>query len=205
MAGYSAIGDVGDTLVELLRDEITEREDGPDITRNEVALASPSDVETDDGLRLTLYLYRVSENAHLKNAERQEVDTDRFRDPPLALDLYYLLTAHPTGDADVTTNTSDQHKALGLAMQILRDNSILRDADLQGSLADGEELNISIHPQQMDEMGNIWSTFHETPFQPSVSYIVTPVLIESREEKEVQRVVEREVRYAMGSDGAEGT
>lgn len=205
MGGYSAIGDVGETLIELLRDEITGREVVPDVTRNEIALTSPNAVgEDDSNLRLTLYLYRIDENAHLKNTPRQEVDAETVAESPLALDLHYLLTAHPAGDPDVTTSSSDQHKVLGLAMQILQDDSILRGADLQGSLADDEELNVSMTPQATDEIGTIWNTFRETPFQPSVSYIVTPVLIEPHEREEVRRVVERDVRYSTESENADG-
>lgn len=87
--------------------------------------------------------------------------------------------------------TEEQHRVLGRAMQVIHDNSIIRGSDLKGSLADQPDLQVSISPQDMDEVMSIWSTFDETPFQPSVAYLVTPVLIESTEEEEVSRVVER--------------
>ena len=189
MRGYTAIEDVGWTLVELLRDRM-----GTDLIDQdrEVALSSPGDVGSGDGARLTLYLYRVTENDHLKNMQRQEADVDHYRRPPLVLDLYYLLTAHPSdGEGDGTERTEEQHRVFGRAMQVFHDNSILRGSDLKGSLANQEALRISIHSQDVDDVISIWSTFDETPFQPSVAYLVTPALIESTEKEEVSRVVER--------------
>ena len=203
MEGYTAIEDVGRTLVALLRDRM-----GPDLIDQdrEIALSSPNDAGTGDGSRLTIYLYRVTENGHLKNAQRRDVDVGRERRTPLALDLYYLLTAHPSdGGRDGMERTEEQHRVLGRAMQVLYDNPLIRGSDLKGSLSGQPELQVSIDPQDMDEVMSIWSTFDETPFQPSVAYLVTPVLIESTREEEVARVVERRLeeyswRMQVGED-----
>lgn len=189
MEGYTAIEDVGRTLVGLLRDRM--ETDLIDQDR-EIVLSSPNDAVPGDGARLTIYLYRITENSHLKNERRREVDVDRYRRPPLALDLYYLLTAHPSGEgSDGMERTEEQHRVLGRAMQVIHDNAIISGSDLRGSLADQPDLQISIDPQDMDEVMSIWSTFDETPFRPSVAYLVTPVLIESTETEEVSRVIER--------------
>ena len=168
-------------------------------TGNRAVLASPDDIGPGD--RLTLYLYEVSENPELKNAERQEMALGQFREPPLSLDLYYLLTAHPTGgdDGDAMSQAEAQHRALGRAMHILRDNSILRGSDLEGPLAEeGLDLHISMYPHSTDEIVSIWSTFQDRPFQPSVSYLVSPVTIESTRTRETQRVVEKDRRLSTG-------
>lgn len=194
MAGYSAVSDVSRTLVNALKDGMVDP--GPPevalVERDEVGLASPDDAG-DLSLRLTLYLYRVSENGHLKNAERQEIDVTRYKRPPLALDLYYLLTAHPATDGD--NDQMDPHLVLGRAMQVLHDGSVLEGFDAE------EEAYVSIYPQSMDEMANIWNTFQDESFQPSISYLVTPVLIESTEEETVQRVVERRIGQPQEDDG----
>lgn len=203
MGGYRAIEDVGRTLVELLKDRM-----GTDLIDQdrEIALSSPNVTGTDDGARLTLYLYRVAENGHLKNDRRREIDVDRYRGTPLALDLYYLLTAHPSnGGGEGMERTEEQHRVLGRAMQVIHDNSIIRGSDLKGSLSEQSDLQISIYPQAMDDVMSIWNTFDETPFQPSVAYLVTPVLIESTEDEEVSRIVERRLegyswRMQVGED-----
>lgn len=196
MATYSAIADVGKTLLELLQNQMSDT--GP-INKNEVGLVSPAELGQGDKVRLTLYLYHVSGNSHFKNDGKQTIDADTVKQSPLALDLYYLLTAHPSsgGGNDETRKTRDQHRVLGHAMQVLHDNAILSGSDLKGNLPTEEELHVSVNPQAMNEVTNIWNTFNEIPFRPSVSYLVSPVLIESTQEEEIQRVIEKEEQYRL--------
>lgn len=212
MASDSAIADVGQTLLAALRDRMSDLVD-----RDEIALASPSTLGNGNEARLTLFLYRITENADLKNARRHEIEPSspegppRFRPPPLALDLYYLLTAHPsTGGSDETERSSEQHLVLGRAMQVLHDNAILRGSDLRGSLTDDaeedepeEEVRISVTPTDppaMDNLVSLWGTFPDQPFQPSLSYLVSPVRIDSEREIPTGRVVDKEDRYYSDLD-----
>ena len=55
-------------------------------------------------------------------------------------------------------------------------------------------------PQGVDELTNIWNTFRETSFEPSVSYLVSPVVIDSERERTITRVREREEQYYVGSE-----
>lgn len=197
MARYSAISDVSKTLVTALKDGMVDP-GPPEVTlieSGEVGLASPDDA-VDLDLRLTLYLYRISENSHLKNARHQEIDATRHKRPPLTLDLYYLLTAHPAADGD--NGQIDPHLVLGRAMQVLHDRSVIEEFDGE------EEAYLSIYPQSMDEMGNIWSAFQDESFHPSVSYLVTPVVIESAKEEPVQRVVERRIEVPRSQENGGG-
>lgn len=193
MATDAAIADVGETLIETLRDRIDF------LDRDEIALASPSTVGDGEQLRLTLYLYRVTENADLKNSPRS-VTGNQLEDPPLALDLHYLLTAHPaTSGDDETARTIEQHSVLGRAMQVLQNEAVLRGSDLSGSLVDeGEDVRISMNPtasESFDQLMSMWSTFQEQPYQPSVSYLISPVFIEATKARPVRRVVEKTERY----------
>lgn len=204
MAGYSAIADAGETLVELLRTRIDEMADVIDVDRNEIGLASPGEMGDGSDLRLSVYLYRVAENGELMNAREERIDDDTYRPPPLALDLYYLLTAHPSGNrTDETDRAAQQHRVLGLAMQVMRDNAVVTGDDLQGSLADEGELRVSPSPQAVDETTNIWATFPETPLRPSVAYLAGPVLIESTREESVPPVLERTVDYSVDTEPPE--
>lgn len=198
MAGYSAIADVGETLVELLREEMSALVDS-----SEVALASPDAVGQGDDVRLTLFLYRVTENAHLKNQPRQAVDATTDRDAPLEVDLHYVLTAHPsTTGSDETAKSKEQHTVLGRAMQVLADNAIVRGSALEGTLA-GEDLYVSIEPDSAGELQNVWSTFQDEPFRPSVTYLVGPVAIESTEEESAARIVSRSMSSDPGGEGGD--
>lgn len=196
MAGSSAIADVGQTLVGVLRERMEDL-----VARNEIALASPDSVESGDDIRLTLYLYSLSESPHLKNERTDSGSVDRSGHP-LALDLHYLLTAHPAhSGADETARTAEQHSVLGRAMQVLQTDSILRGSDLKGSLDNTDELHVTIEQYSTDAIANIWTTFQEQPFRPSVSYIVTPVIIESTRKEEFEGVVRKTVEsYSWGQE-----
>lgn len=196
---YSGVADVGEILVELLQTEI---EQHFDIEDEGVSLLAPNEVGGQT--RLTVFLYQVTENGHLRDADWEGdagngENVGTADESPLVLDLHYLLTVHPkqgsqsgTGSTP-TERTSRQHELLGLAMQILYENSILRGSDLPESFA-GRELQISVESKSTDELTNIWSTFQKQPFRPSVAYRVTPVLIESTESEDLTRVEDRHIK-----------
>lgn len=191
VGNYRAIADVGQTLVDLLEARMSR------ISRGDVALASPdAQGERGNDWRLTLYLYDVAESDELRNADRRKPkpNADAVSKSPLVLDLQYLLTAHPSNGASAgTTDTVEQHEVLGQAMQVLRDNAILRGSELTGSLAGEDQLQISIKQESIDAVMNVWSTFPDQPYHPSVAYLVTPVTIESNRETPVRPVVTREI------------
>lgn len=185
MSDYTAIADVGDTLVELLRANMQDL-----IPADSIALVSPGEIEGKDNVRLSLFLYQVSENVYLKNQEMENMGASRLKAPPLALDLYYMLTSYPSpGIQDRTERTQEEHSILGRAMQVLHDNPILTGSVLKGSLSVYDnELHVMVTSMSLDDMSKIWSTFKEKSFRPSVCYLVTSVKIESTREKSITRV-----------------
>jgi hypothetical protein len=195
VAGYAAIAETSETLVELLRDRIDERGDVVAIDRSEIALVSPADVGADSDVRLSVCLYDVTENHVLKNQQRTVVDETRTRDPPLALDLRYLLTAFPSqSGSDETANTLDQQRVLGLAMQILREHGVLGPDELPASLAE-TDVQITLEDESLQAVSDLWSTFGDATFQPSVCYELSPVLIDPTTEQSVERVTEQGMEY----------
>lgn len=195
MASYAAIADASETLVELLRDRITERGDVVSVTRSEIALVSPADVGADSDVRLSLFLYDVTENSVLKNQEDVRVDSRRTKEAPLALDLWYVLTAFPSqAGGDDTATSLDQQRILGLAMQVLYDNSILGAEELPPSLAE-RDLQITLEDESLGAMTDVWNTFGDTSMQPSVTYLVSPVMIDATREQVTGRVTETERDY----------
>ena len=192
MSEYTAIADVGETLIDFLRGAM-----GDMISPNSIVLFSPGEIEDNDDVRLSLFLFQVNENIHMKNQEMQIVDPTRLKYPPLNLDLYYMLTSYPSsGIQDKTERTKEEHSILGRAMQVIYDNAILHGSVLRGSLAENnEEIHITQFPLNLDDMTKIWTTFQDKPFRPSICYIVTPTKIESTRERETQRVVERNLTH----------
>ena len=190
IADFAVIADVGETLIELLKENMKDL-----ITPDSIMLISPGDIEGNDNVRLSLFLYQVTENAHLKNQEMMNIGSTGLKNPPLTFDLYYMLTSHPsTGIQDKTERTKEEHSVLGKAMQVLNDNSLLKGSVLRGSLAENnEELRMTLTTLNLDDMTKIWTTFQDKLFRPSLCYLVTPVKIDSSREKQVKRVVERKL------------
>ncbi len=192
MSDYTAISDVGETLIDLLRDNMKDL-----ISPDSIVLFSPGELDANDSVRLSVFLYQVVENIHLKNQEMQIIDTTRLKYPPLSLDLYYMLTSHPSsGIPDKTERAKEEHSVLSRAMQVLHDNAILTGSVLKGSLANNDdELHIVFNPMSLDDMTKMWTAFPGKSFRTSASYLVTPVMIDSTHEMNVQRVLSKETDH----------
>lgn len=162
IASYTAIVDAGESIIQVLRDNMTpEPIPSPDM----IGLCSPA--ETGD-LRLGLYLYSIKENREYRSPEGG---------PVLALTLYYLLTAY--SNADIKQRAYDESYILGGALQVLRENSYIDNAYLQGSLAQANEaIHVQQHFLSPEEMQNIW-IFPEVPYRTSVGFMVYPVIIDT--------------------------
>lgn len=193
MADYTVIADVGATLIKLLQDNMEDLITNP----NHIVLGSPADIE-DDSTRLSLFLYRVEENEHLKNREIWQTEPAKLRYKPLTLDLFYMMTAFSSID-NLTDRNSEEHRILGRAMQIFYDNAILRGSVLQGSLEGTEhELRIILDLMSMENITQLWNSFGNSeakPYKPSVFYQVTPVPVDSTRQRDIKRVIEKDMEY----------
>ena len=188
--------DVSRTLVDLLKNNLTD-------VAGRIALASPKSAGTN---LLTLFLYKVTENPDLKNAEHVMVPQPDGslieRRAPLSLDAYYLLTAH----AGEPPDPLETHRALSRAMRVFYDNgilqgSLLRADDPSTGLTADSVLRITLNPITMEDMTRIWSVFPDTPYEISVTYLVTPVAIDSAREDAGAPVVDQ--IHEHGHRGAE--
>ena len=189
----NVIADLSESLIGILREGFRGVIPNPE---EAVVLSSPGDLGPGESPRLCLFLYDVKENPTIKNATLPE---ERAR-PPLALDLYFMLTAYaPSRLADRTAATLEEYRLLGRAMAVLHEHLILRDPYLRGSLA-GQGLNfrLFIHPLPVEETARIWNAFHTKPFKLSVCYLLTPAIIETPT-KEIKPV--REIRLATETRG----
>src|SRR6266850_1376139 len=178
------IKDVSKTLLDLLKTAL------PGVA---IDLLSPKHPGAN---RLTLFLYKVLENPDFKNAGSPALTTSidgkliETRSP-LTVDLYYLMTAHSG-----SSNLLEAHTALSRAMRVFYDNgvlqgSLLRSDDPSKGLTEDSILRLTLNPISMEDMTRIWSVFPDTPYEISVTYLVTPVPIESRRQEETAPVVDQ--------------
>jgi Pvc16 N-terminal domain len=146
--------------------------------------------------QLNLFLHQVTPNPGWRNADLPSRDSQgrRLTNPPLGLDLHYLLTAYGVDDLQAEV-------LLGYGMHLLHETPVLsRDAirmaldppTVNGSilpttfqalrastLADQVE-QIKITPESLDgeAMSRLWSAL-QAHYRPTASYLVTVVLIEA--------------------------
>jgi hypothetical protein len=184
-----AIADASESIIDLFRDEIDV------IDNSQIVIASPADVQNlqQQDIRLSLYLYSVVENPELKNGERLQVNHKQLGKAPLSLDLYYMLTAYPSGAQEITEQYLDSHKILSRAMRIFYDIGTLAGGRLRGNLRDlDQQLRVTLNPISMEDLTRIWSVFPDTVYRPSICYLVSPARIESQQMDETQRIVEKQ-------------
>lgn len=178
MSNANGIKDASTTLAGLLEEEI-------DIKGINVVLSSPVEISNVGSPTVSFFLYDVTENPHESTLRPEEVDVDTIRQGPLEVDLHYLLTAYPSGTGDTSRKTERQHVLLGEAMRVLRDDAVLRGSSLQGALE--HELRVT-RGDNDDAIMDVWNTFPDTPYLPSISYTVGPVSIGVGEPEDADRV-----------------
>jgi hypothetical protein len=183
----TAIRDVGETLVVLLRDQLSDLVQAPE---DEIVLLPPAEAKT-GGVRLTLFLYSISPAVELRNElEIPSADGESVSEP---LDLYYLLTAFaPPEGTNPTERTLEAQLLLGAAMRVFFDHGTLTGSVLRGNLPRDEELRLTLQPMTVEDLTRVWSVFPESVLHASVSYLVTPVRLRSTRTVGVRRVVLRE-------------
>jgi hypothetical protein len=181
MADYTAIADVGRTLVHLLRTQMTP---DPIPSPEMIGLASPADK---GDLALSLFLYEVQQNGLNQQHYWQEQGQAQSA-PPMALDLHFLLTAH--SNADLQTRAMDEHRILGRALQVLYDNQTVRGSWLQGTLAESDE-EFRVLLMEPLSLHTAITLFPNQPYKLSYNLIAGPVFLDSGRNKPIQRVLDR--------------
>ena len=158
---------------------------------------------TDERPQLNLFLYQVTQNrnADWVSGEFRSKQPRQLRshshNPPLALDLHYLLTAYGAKDFQAEL-------LLGYAMQLLHDTPVFSRELIEVSLKNAAKVNtssvlsqaltsvsvsdvaesigqIKISPEffNMEETSKLWSSL-QTHYRPSAAYQASMVLIDSR-------------------------
>jgi hypothetical protein len=195
MSNALGIAAVSAVLRDLLNNGLVDASVG-DVT---VTAQSPDKVKLDgdEQSQLNLFLYRVTPNQGWRNVDLPSFDAsgNRVSNPPLALDLHYLLTAY--GSADFQPEI-----LLGYGMQVLHENPVLDRQAIRNTLTPGpvtggilptalqtltaaeiadqvEQLKITPETLGSDEISNLWGAIG-AHYRPTAGYLASVVLIESR-------------------------
>lgn len=154
--------------------------------------------ETTGKSQLNLFLYQVTQNAAWRNTALPSRDSagTPLTNPPLALDLHYLLTAY---------GVKDLHGEilLGYGMQLLHETPVLTRESIRRALAPPSPVGDSSLPPELralfdselaeqveqvritpeslntEEVSKLWSAF-QARYRPTAAYQASVVLIQSR-------------------------
>jgi hypothetical protein len=177
MSSEMAIAAVTATLRNLLVQGI------PDLPNQLVTTRPPDRARTGSANpdQLNLFLYQTTWNAAWRNSDfPKPAASAGTGQPPLALNLHYLITAFGQGDDDTRS-----HQWLGAAMRVLHDHPLLGAGEVRDALADNdlyaqvERVRITPELLSLEEMSKLWTTF-QTQYRISAAYRADVVLIESK-------------------------
>ncbi|OOG37427.1 DUF4255 domain-containing protein [Rhodanobacter sp. C05] len=196
MSNYLAVGGVSAVLRSLLADALTSS--GPSSILGggpDAITASPPDlvpVGAHEQPRINIFMYYANLNPALRNAgfPARNAQGQAISNPPLALNLHYLVTAYGS-------TQFDPEILLAWAMKVMHDNPVVPRAIIQkaldellaspnhentlinGSMLAEQIENIRIVPETLttEEIYRLWAAF-QTNYRPTTSYQVSVAVIQ---------------------------
>ena len=183
MSNPLAIATVTQTIVQVLSDAL----DAAQVTGAQVSALPPDSKAGLPDAGVNVYLYQVSPNVALRNADlpTRRADGSLLCRPQVALDLYYLMTFY--GEE----SRLEQQRLLGAVTRTLHAQPVLPRSTIQfvqthvpflaaADLADQPEL-VRVTPINftLEELSKLWSFLLKIDYVLSVAYQASVVLIET--------------------------
>jgi Pvc16 N-terminal domain len=199
MSSPLAIAAVTATICDLLNNGLIDNDLAP-LGSFSVTALPPDRIETgnNEPNRLNLFLYQVTPNSGWRNECLPSRDSHnqavRLTNPPLALDLHYMLTAY--GSADWAAEI-----LLGYAMELLHNLPVLSRQDILTALSPTnpisvtlippdpqgrkaidlanqiEQVKITPHYLSAEELSRLWTSM-QARYRPTMIYQVSTILIQ---------------------------
>jgi hypothetical protein len=196
MSDYMVLDAVSKALRKILWDAFSADPVIQPIVGSEAAIvfSNPTETARDSSNRLSLWLYQITENEHVKNQPMQRARTqplppngrEASQFPPMALNLSFLVTPFAqSGEAD--------HLLLGKTMQTLYDTAIIFLQDAPSNIF--EELRVIFCRLTLEELTRIWESLRE-PYRLSVCYLIRVSRIDSQRRPENALVMERTAGFS---------
>ena len=195
MSNALAIAGVTAVLRDLLNNGFVDGDISGILSSNvEVSALPPDRILSNGGLdqpQLNIYMYLATPNTGWRNEclPSRNATGQSISNPPLALDLHYLLTAYGVADLDAEI-------LLGYAMHLLHESPVLERSDIESALdqlvAPLDDLSESGLADQMEkikftpeylnteEMSKLWTAV-QSNYRPTAAYQASVVLIESEQ------------------------
>src|SRR5215207_10690484 len=149
MSNALALASVTAVLKDLLDNALIDDSLSATVGSVAVDALAPDRIETgqEEKAQLNLFLYHVTPNPGWRNVglPSQDGNGGRLSNPPLALDLHYLLTAY--GQQDFQAEI-----LLGYAMQVLHETPVLTRGAIRNALASPSPVGGGILPPGMQAL-----------------------------------------------------
>lgn len=185
MPGYTVIADVGNELVNILREYMV-----PEVISHEesIGLCSPEDK---GNFNLGIYLYDIRESDEVFENGMREGGRHWQKYPSTYLSLYYMITAY--SQSNVKFRSMQEHRIIGKAIQVLKDYGYLLSDTFKDSKGPGS-CTLKMERMDNDEKMKLWS-MSNIPYRLSVFYKVFPIEIESTRTKNISRVTSVDLHF----------
>ena len=188
MPNVHAVHSVGHSLVTWLKNAYPR--DLREVTECDFVLLSSGEMAAKEerGPAVSLWLYRVTPNEHLRNVPRRGDSADAR--PPLYLDLHYLVTVW----AD---NALAEHTILAWVLERLHRMPMLDVSSLspEGGWEPGDQVQLVTEDLATEELMRIWEAV-DPAYRLSVPIVARVVRIDLERQPGVPVVASR---FAVGS------
>ncbi len=199
MSSYGIIRDITQEMRRRIHAALVSAPDddfGLSTPETDITLSAP-DNDLTGSPRLSIYLYHIEQNGHLRNQPRLAAGPNGLRFPPLSVQFRYLIT--PLDDDE-----DQNHLMLGRILQHFHDEPVI--ASLNGTPfddsfgANSPELRIAFETLTPDQLAQVWHAL-DAGYRLSIAYLVRIVTIDSAQGiTDAKRVVEAHtaVGYKQG-------
>jgi len=185
------------TLIDLLTLNITRNIDtslGGGLLQ--VTAIPPEQVENASNT-LNFFLYHIAEDAYYKNVLGPGSDVPNVAKTPMALNLFYILTAHHEGGEEPQFDAETQQKLMGYGLKTFHDFPVITDrtqidgmsvldAELQGK---NNSMEVVLRPVSAEDAIAFWGSEDTRTVRLSAYYEVRVVLLEPELPKTMPGIV----------------
>jgi Pvc16 N-terminal domain/IPT/TIG domain len=190
MSNALAIAAVSAVLRDLLNQALIDQGVSATVGNPVTVTAQPPDritIGETEQPQLNVFLYHIASNAGWSNSALPSRDRDgsRVANAPLALDLFYLLSAYGKNDFDCEI-------LLGCAMQMLHETPVLPRNTIRNALSGNppaslvaadladqiEQIKITPQLVSTEEVWRLWTAL-QAHYRPTAAYRISVVLIQS--------------------------
>ncbi|MBK7110689.1 MAG: Pvc16 family protein [Chitinophagales bacterium] len=168
---YTSLKEISETIIAVIQTAVNDTENWPP------TLKVLPELLRDQNNGIGFYLFHANESSHYKNFPAPGNDNPPVKYTPMALNLFYQLSANST-NINNEKDAYDEQNLMSVAMKSLHDHSEIK------TTTTGKKINIKITLQTLtpSESVQYWAAA-ESPVRLSAYYEVSAVFLEPEKQK----------------------